>query len=54
MSDTDKKEKEWPDDDKVIYIPDEYIRDIENSLNKLETARQEFLKVMEGAKRMEN
>jgi hypothetical protein len=54
MIDTDKKEGEWPDEDKVIFIPDEYIRDIESTLDKLETARQEFRRVLERVKRMDS
>jgi hypothetical protein len=47
MTNTDKKESEWPNEDRVIYIPDEYIRDIENSLDKMKQARQEFGRVKE-------
>jgi hypothetical protein len=52
MANTEKKEKEgeWLDEDKVVYVPDKYIRDIENSLGKLETARQEFRKVAKGVR----
>jgi hypothetical protein len=57
MAETDKKECEWPDEDQVIYVPDKYVRDIENSLEKMETARKEFYKVAESVKpelRIEN
>jgi hypothetical protein len=45
----DKKEKdrkdEWPDDDKVIYIPDAEYHAFMQSLRKLEEAQREFHKI---------
>jgi hypothetical protein len=45
----DEKEKdridEWPDEDKVIYIPDEEYHAFMQSLRKLEEAQKEFHKI---------
>jgi hypothetical protein len=45
----DEKDKqwEWPDDDKVVFIPDKDLRSIEQTLNKLEQAQQALHKIRE-------
>ena len=43
-----------PDDDKVVFVPAEEIRLIESIYDKMEQAKQEFCRVVEGMKRIEN
>jgi hypothetical protein len=50
----DKKEGQQPDDDNVIFIPDEYVRSLERIIYKMEQAQKELLKVAEGMKIGEN
>ena len=50
----DKTEKtELPDDDWVVYLPDEEMRAFERAYFKMWLARQELQKVAEGMKRVE-
>jgi hypothetical protein len=50
----DEKEKdrkdEWPDDDKVIYIPDREYHSLMQALRKMEQAQQELHKIRDGMK----
>ena len=42
--------KKLPDDEKVVFVPEEEIKAIENIFGKMEQAKQEFCKVAEGLK----
>jgi hypothetical protein len=59
MDEQDKDRKdEWPDDDKVVFVPDKDLRSIERALDKMEQARLELHKIREslnnGELRVEN
>ncbi|GHT29405.1 hypothetical protein AGMMS49574_06080 [Bacteroidia bacterium] len=50
----DEKDKdridEWPDDDRVIYIPDAVYHNFMQSLRKLEEAQKEFHTIKDSLK----
>ena len=50
--DTNDKEKDrqgmWPDDDRVIYIPDREYHSIMESLRKMEQVQQELHRIRDG------
>ncbi|GHT28177.1 hypothetical protein FACS189414_5470 [Bacteroidia bacterium] len=55
MDDKNKDRKdEWPDDDQVIYIPDQEYHCFMQSLRKLEEAQKEFLKIRDNMKPLDN
>jgi hypothetical protein len=45
----DRKD-EWPDDDKVVYIPGEEYHSFMRSLYKMELAQREFHKIRDNLK----
>jgi hypothetical protein len=45
---------EWPDDDRVIYIPDREYHSIMQSLRKMEQAQQELHKIRDNMKLKDN
>jgi hypothetical protein len=55
MDDKEKDRKdEWPDDDKLIFIPDEEYHSFMQSFFKMEQAQQELQKIKNGEWRVEN
>jgi hypothetical protein len=45
-----ERKDEWPDDDRVISIPDEEYRSFMRSLYKMELAQKEFHKIRDSLK----
>jgi hypothetical protein len=51
MGEKDKDRKdEWPDDDKVIYIPDAEYHAFMQSFRKMEMVQQELHRIRDGMK----
>jgi hypothetical protein len=48
------EDKQQPDDDNVIFLPDEYVRSLERAVQKMEQAQEEFRKVAESIKPAES
>jgi hypothetical protein len=52
--DASDKEKDrqgiWPDDDRVVYIPDREYHSLMQSLRKMEQAQQELHRIRDGMK----
>jgi hypothetical protein len=49
-NDKDNRQGMWPDDDRVIYIPDEEYHSFMRSLYKLEQAQKELHRIWDGMK----
>ncbi len=50
----DKQEEEWPEEDNVVFVPDEVYRDFHSALDRMEQAREELRKIAERIPRTEN
>ncbi|MCL2097854.1 MAG: hypothetical protein FWH23_03740 [Bacteroidales bacterium] len=48
------KKQELPDDDKVVFVPEEEVRAIKSIYDKMEQAQKEFRKAAEGRRQMKN
>jgi hypothetical protein len=44
------KQKEWTDDDRIVFIPDKDARAIERALHNMEQAQSEFRKISSSMK----
>ena len=54
MMKTEIKNTKLPDDDWVVFIPDEEMRAIERACFKMWQARREFQKIRDGMKKVEH
>ncbi len=41
----DKQEEEWPEEDNVVFVPDEVYRDFHSALDRMEQAHEELRKI---------
>ncbi len=43
----DKQKEELPEEDKIVFVPDEIYRNLHSALHQMEMAREELVKITE-------